>query len=320
MAAAGRFGFHRDSRRLSGPERTAYDATGRGQFIQYAGHRAAALADLAGTVCVAQAVHRVQLAGLCHSRRGRADSNSAASSLTSPVQIFNSAGTAGNGQAIQSIVQNCGAVYFVTGNTNFAERAWLELSNACTFPAWRVGSTDGLGQGEMTFGVGLGYDWFYNYLTPARRNSLTNGMVTLGVNPSQGEYPGAWYVSDTANNWAMVFNCGASELALALANDLPAVSQNLLNSALTSMASSIGHFTTDNGGYYEDSEYWDYGVTHLINLLAGVETSLGTLFSLDDTPGLTTRRCMRFTTPDPSWAMAVSISGIATRATLRATA
>ena len=216
-------------------------------------------------------------------------SNSAATILANnTLGTYNTAGMAGVGQTIQSDVIALGTVYFVTGNTNFAERAWLDLSNACTFPDWFGSNSaeNGLSQGEMTFGVGLGYDWFYNYLTPSRRNSLTNGMVTLGVNASQNQYPGTWYVSNTANNWAMVFNCGASQLAIALANDLPAASQNLLNSALNSMRSSIGHFTTDNGGYYECSEYWDYGVTHLIQMLAGVQSSLGTLFSLDDTPGL----------------------------------
>lgn len=216
-------------------------------------------------------------------------SNSAAAIVANPtLGTYNPAGMAGVGQSIQSDVIALGTVYFVTGNTNFAERAWLDLSNACTFPDWFGSNSaeNGLSQGEMTFGVGLGYDWFYNYLSSSRRNSLTNGMTTLGVNASQNQYPGAWYVSNTANNWAMVFNCGACELAIALANDLPTASQNLLSSALGSMRSSIGHFTTDNGGYYECSEYWDYGVTHLIQMLAGVQSSLGTLFSLDDTPGL----------------------------------
>ena len=215
-------------------------------------------------------------------------SNAAVADLTSALSVYDPAGMPGAGQTIQSDMMELGTAYFITGNTNFAERAWLELSNACTFANWigANGANNGLSQGEMTFGVGLGYDWFYNYLTPARRNSLTNAMVTLGVNPSQNQYPGSWYVQSTANNWAMVFNCGASELAIALADDLPAPSQTLLNSALNSMRSSLGHFTTDNGGYHEGSQYFDYGVTHLIQLLAGVQSSLGTQFSLDDTPGL----------------------------------
>lgn len=212
-------------------------------------------------------------------------SNAAAGELTSPVQAFNSSATAGNGQTIWAVVQNCGLTYFVTGNTNFAERAWLEMSNACTFPAWWANSNDGLGQGEMTLGMGLGYDWFYNYLTPARRSVITNAMLTLGANPSQGQYPYSWYVQNTANNWAMVFNSGSAALAIALANDFPSESQSLLSSAIDSIRPVMGHFTLDNGGYYEGSEYWDYGVGHLNMMMASIESSLGTLFSLDDTPG-----------------------------------
>ena len=212
-------------------------------------------------------------------------SNAAAGILTSNFYSYSAAGMAGPGQAIQDRVQKLGTVFFVTGKTNFAERAWLELSNACTFSAWWAGSTDGLGMGEMNLGMGLGYDWFYDYLTPARRSVITNAMVTLGLQPAQNEYPGAWYVQNTANNWAMVFNSGSAALAIALADDSPGPSQNLLSAALTSIAPVMGHFTTDNGGYYEGSEYWDYGVAHLNLMMAGVESSLGTLFSLDDTPG-----------------------------------
>ncbi len=178
-----------------------------------------------------------------------------------------------------------GTAYFVTGQTNYAEQAWLEMSNACTLPNWNPSS--GLTQGSMCKGIGIGYDWFYNYLTTARRGVITNAMLTLGVAYNQPMYPSwAWYIQPSANNWSMVFNNGSADLAIALANDAPAASQLMLASAITSMSPIMEHFTTDNAAYFEGSSYWSWGVTHLIYMLSGLQSSLGTQFALDDTPGL----------------------------------
>ena len=181
-------------------------------------------------------------------------------------------------------IEELGMAYFVTGKTNFAEQAWLEMSNACNLPNWN--NSSGLTQGGMCKGMGIGYDWFYDYLAPARRAVLTNAMLNLGVAYNQPMYPSyAWYIQASANNWAMVFNNGSVDLAIALANDAPATSQLLLASAINSMRPIMGHFTTDNAAYFEGSGYWSWGVTHLIYMLAGLQSSLGTQFSLDDTPG-----------------------------------
>ena len=182
-------------------------------------------------------------------------------------------------------IEELGTAYFVTGKTNFAEQAWLEMSNACNLANWN--NSSGLTQGGMCKGMGIGYDWFYYYLTPARRSILTNAMLNLGVAYNQPMYPNyGWYIKTSANNWAMVFNSGSEDLAIALANDAPATSQLLLASAINSMRPIMGHFTTDNAAYFEGSGYWSWGVTHLIYMLAGLQSSLGTQFSLDDTPGM----------------------------------
>ena len=181
-------------------------------------------------------------------------------------------------------IEELGTAYFVTGKTNFAEEAWLEMSNACNLANWN--NSSGLTQGGMCKGMGIGYDWFYDYLTPARRSILTNAMLNLGVAYNQPMYPNyGWYIKTSANNWAMVFNNGSEDLAIALANDDPATSQLLLASAINSMRPIMGHFTTDNGAYFEGQNYWSWGVTHLIYMLAGLQSSLGTQFSLDDTAG-----------------------------------
>ena len=213
-------------------------------------------------------------------------SNNAAALLLSPAVAYDTNDLSGIGQDIQSDVLSLGTAYFVTGNTNFAERAWLDLQAAAGWPTWFMPHNDGLGLGEMGLSMGLGYDWFYDYLTPARRSIMTNAMVTLGVKTNLAQYSAnRFFVQPAANNWAMVFNSGSVALALALGTEMQATNQSLLNAALNSIRPNFGHFTADNGAYYEGSEYWDYGVAHLIKLLATAQSGLGTTFSLDDAPG-----------------------------------
>ena len=262
------------------------DAAERDKFIQHAGHRAAAAADFAGAVCVAQQCLASNSPAYVISA-WQSLSNAAASELSSTLQVYNAGGTAGNGQTLQTIVQNCGMVYFVTGNTNFAERAWLEISNACSLSGVveRKAPTPQPGRDDFWYRFGLRLVLRLSDAGAAEFPDQCDGHARVSI-PSRNEYPGAWYVSNTANNWAMVFNCGAAIWRWRWRTICRHRARSLLTSALTSMASSIGHFTTDNGGYYEGSEYWDYGVTHLIQMLAGVQSSLGTQFCLDDTPGL----------------------------------
>ena len=60
-------------------------------------------------------------------------------------------------------VTNMAFVYYMTGDHRFADRAVEELMAVCAFPDWRP--TEYLDLAQMAYGVAIGYDWLYNYMT-----------------------------------------------------------------------------------------------------------------------------------------------------------
>ena len=66
-------------------------------------------------------------------------------------------------------------LYRLNGDQRFAARARDEMLAAAQFPDWYPKHF--LDTAEMTAALGLGYDWLFDYLTPAERLSQPYGMV-----------------------------------------------------------------------------------------------------------------------------------------------
>ncbi|MFM1768188.1 MAG: hypothetical protein RJA22_717, partial [Verrucomicrobiota bacterium] len=178
-------------------------------------------------------------------------------------------------------VQKLALTYQVTGNTNFAERAWTELEAAANFPDWHPAHF--LDTAEMTHAVAIGYDWLYDYWTPARRTILRSAII---LNQSLTIYTNlsSWAAAGN-NNWNLVCNGGMVLGALAVGAEHESTNEYIVARAITSAAGVLRHFTTDNGGWYEGPGYWDYTTEYAMRLFAGLESALGSDFSLSDIRG-----------------------------------
>ncbi len=173
-------------------------------------------------------------------------------------------------------------VYRITGDTNFAERAWTELDAAAAFPDWHPAHF--LDTAEMTHAFAIGYDWLYDYWTPGRRSALASAIQAKGLAPSLGIYTNnsSWSAS-TANNWNLVCNGGMILGALALGAAGESTNEFVLSKAVPSAGNVMRHYTADNGGWYEGPGYWDYTTDYNIRLMAGLESALGSDFQLSET-------------------------------------
>ncbi len=193
-------------------------------------------------------------------------------------------------RTVQSRVYDCALVYRISGDTNYAQRAWMELTNAGSYTAWYSGVT-ALSYAEMTHGFAIGYDWLYDYWNASQRQYLATSMVNLGLNAGLGDYA---YGTDNdwpvvPGNWNQVCNGGLALGALALGADFPAevpVVQQILTNALASAPTGIGVLTCDNGGWNEGPGYWIYGTDYTFHMLAGLDSALGSDFGLSRVPGL----------------------------------
>ena len=187
-----------------------------------------------------------------------------------------------------------GLAWKISGNTNFAERAWTELNAAGNFPDW-VGSAF-LDTAEMTGAFAVGYDWFYEYWSPARRTFILTNITTKGLTPGLNEFTNdaEWTIATNGpgwkrgygNNWNMVCNGGLTLGALAVGTDAETTAEQVLSETISSQAPVMQHWTADNGAWYEGPGYWDYASDYNFRMLAGLQSALGTDFGLSTTNGL----------------------------------
>ena len=176
-------------------------------------------------------------------------------------------------------------VYRISGNAAYAERAWAELNAAAAFPNWNPSHF--LDTAEMTHAFAIGYDWLYSYWTPERRAVIASAVVEKGLNQALPLYRNnSSWVSASSNNWNIVCNGGMILGTLAVAEEYPALAEEILAKAIPSAAAILRHFSADAGGWYEGPGYWDYTTSYLVRMLAGLESALGSDFGLGRIAGV----------------------------------
>ncbi|MEI8290088.1 MAG: PA14 domain-containing protein [Verrucomicrobiota bacterium] len=229
-------------------------------------------------------------------------SNKAVALETTPVNAYptngSTAGILATSATVATYIFQLSLAYRLTGNTNFAERAWLELQQVASsnFPVWTAGGNADLGTAFMTRACAIGYDWLYDYWTAARRNTIADAIQSKGLNQTISIYqnyqtdPGGangWATPSSAN-WNFVCNSGMVLGALALGPDAGAnypVNQFIISSALCSASPIYGRYASDNGAWSEGPGYFLFGTSCGSDMLSSLGTSLGTDFGLAASPG-----------------------------------
>ena len=80
-------------------------------------------------------------------------------------------------------------------------------------------------------------------------------------------------------------NGGIATGALALADEVPEMAGEILQTGLYWVRQAITRFSPD-GGWDEGTGYWHYSIRYLISYICALETALGTDFGLTKTPGI----------------------------------
>jgi hypothetical protein len=119
--------------------------------------------------------------------------------------------------------------YRITGDKQFKDRAEQEMLGMAAFPDWNPSHF--LDVGEMTAAMAIGYDWLYDVLSPASRTTIREAIVEKGLkqglDPNTGH--NSWYRAEM--NWNQVCIGGLSLGALAIAEDEPLISKQILANA-----------------------------------------------------------------------------------------
>jgi len=181
-------------------------------------------------------------------------------------------------------------VYRVDGDQRYLDRAWQELDAAANFPDWNPSHF--LDTAEMTHAFAIGYDWLYDRWSTEQRATLRTAIIEKGLNPALRAYrgdtsgvPDSWFWVTTTINWNVVVNGGISVGALAIADEAPDVSEEVLQYARASIEHGLSSYLGD-GAWAEGLNYWNFATNYLVVYLAGLDTALGTDYGITDRPGI----------------------------------
>jgi hypothetical protein len=170
--------------------------------------------------------------------------------------------------------------YHLTGDARHAERCKEEMLAAARFKDWNP--THFLDVAEMTFALGIGYDWLYDQLDEASRREIRTAIVEKSLRlPFETNYK-SWVRRE--NNWGQVCHGGLTVGALAVLEDEPELAAKTVHSALTNVVPSMNAYAP-HGSYPEGPGYWSYGTSYNVLLISGLESVLGSDFGLSAAPG-----------------------------------
>ncbi len=161
--------------------------------------------------------------------------------------------------------------YRMTGDERYCARAAQEMEAACAFKDWNP--IHFLDVGEMVLGLAIGYDWLYEKLSDDTRALIRQAIVEKGFAPAAiPKYGDKCY--KRMNNWNQVCNAGLVYGALAIYEDHPERSREIIEKCMQSNPSVMKIYAPD-GGYPEGYNYWGYGTGFEVMLIAGLESALG---------------------------------------------
>lgn len=180
-------------------------------------------------------------------------------------------------------IYTLGLLYRLDGNAVWKERALKELEAAAAFQDWNPSHF--LDVAEMTHGFAVGYDWFYNDLTPEQRRWIRTALVEKGLKPAEeANQSKAWWTT-SVYNWNNVCNGGILSGALAVADEEPNPAGHLIVESIRNLPRAIASFGPD-GGWAEGPGYWGYAMRYTVVALASLQTALGQDYGLGDIAGM----------------------------------
>lgn len=175
-----------------------------------------------------------------------------------------------------------GMAFRLSGDVRYRERLWRELDAAAKFKDWNPSHF--LDTAEMTAAFAIGYDWLHAEWTPAQRAALRMAIVEKGLKTSLDVYRRNRWWAACDHNWNQVCNGGMTLGALAVAEEEPALSGEILAAAIRSVPRAMQQFAPD-GAWGEGPGYWDYATRYNVLMLAALDSALGGDFGLSRIEG-----------------------------------
>lgn len=189
-------------------------------------------------------------------------------------------------------IKTLGFVHLVTNEEKYLTRAKAELLNICSdsFPDWHPWHF--LDTAEMSAAAAIGFDWLYDKLSDDEKVQVIDSIYKKGLKEVMKDYnqspdlDRSYNWSQRVTNWQAVSNGGLCMASLSILgeSDYDDVAYTVIEKGLKHVEMTLGNYFPD-GTWYEGQTYWQYMAQYMTYYISCLESSLGTSFGLELTPG-----------------------------------
>ena len=175
-----------------------------------------------------------------------------------------------------------GYAWQITGENKYADRAWEELKNVCSYDDWCTSHF--LATAEMALAVSIGYDWFYDYLTTEQKDYLAATTYEYAIKPALSKnYFKNWFTW-SKNNWNSICYSGVGIASMTFSSYYPDEAAEFLKMCYEAMPVAFTNFTPD-GVYAEGPGYSQSGMNSIVFFVATSKNYLGTDYGMSEIDG-----------------------------------
>ena len=172
-----------------------------------------------------------------------------------------------------------GYAWQITGEPKYAQRAWEELENVCSYNDWCTSHF--LATAEMALAVSVGYDWFYNYLNEEQKALLAKTTWEYAIEPALND--NHWFTW-SKNNWNSICYSGIGIACMTFADYNTERAAEFLAMCYKNMPIAFENFTPD-GVYAEGPGYCQSGMNSIVYFIASSRNYFGTDFGMSEIDG-----------------------------------
>jgi len=185
-----------------------------------------------------------------------------------------------------STAVNLAFVYQMTGDKQYADKAFEFADAVCDVPTWNGGDFHSFpiiyhrvwprgaddDQVNFTYDIHVGdtardmavvYDWLYPALDTTQRDRIRGALIERAILLVRGNYDYHWWATAYRCNWCSVCFSGLGCAAMTLLTENPEFT-DVFAASYNGISHYLDSFGVD-GGWQEGCSYWSYGFPQCIN-------------------------------------------------------
>lgn len=178
-------------------------------------------------------------------------------------------------------VYTLGLLYHLEPHPALKDRVISELLHVARLGDWNP--EECLDLAEMTHAVAIGYDWFFDELTAAQRDTIAEAIATHALAPALAGYTPETGLFRARLNREVVCNAGILIGALAV-GERDTLAARVMPLAIAGLREGMRAYAPD-GGWPEGPTYGAYATRYAVTAIAAMNDRLGTDHGLSAMPG-----------------------------------